>query len=117
MNLKAFVLNESYDLNNISVAYVKELDTMIVVYPSLGELVMQVNVSECRRFHKENAPKTLDTDEWKKHFLSNKDDIEFMHERLINSIVRKDIVITSSQKMNEHIKTKQYLRQVMECEF
>jgi hypothetical protein len=117
MNLKAHVLNEGYNLKTISVSYCKELNTMMVVYPLLGELLMQVNVSECQRYHGEIAPQSLDTDEWKEFMLSDEGHVEFMHERLIQAIVRKDLIITNSLKMNEHIKTKQYLRQVMECEY
>jgi hypothetical protein len=115
-NLRANVLNEGYNLSQISVAYLKELNTMIVVYPLLGEMLMQVDVNECRGFYGEHAPQTLDTNEWKQFFLANEQDVEFMHERLIQSLVRKELIIINELKMKEHRMSKQYLEQVMNGE-
>jgi hypothetical protein len=116
LNLKANVLNESYNLKLISVTYSEELNKMFVLYPSLGEMLMQVDIEETKSFYGKIAPKTLDVNEWKEFFLSTNDNLEFLHERMIKAIVRNDLIITNSLKMKEHQKTKKYLNEIMDEE-
>lgn len=95
INLKGYTKGEGYNLLNISVSYDHENDEIVVIYPMYGVLLYRLEVS-LERKHFEKAPISLNTNEWKQYLLADENAVEFMHNNIIEYIVRRNILLENN---------------------
>jgi hypothetical protein len=111
--LKGYAMGESYNLNNIVVCYAKERNLMIVIMPSCGEMLLQMDVKEVWE-HDEDSPDNLDTEEWKQWILSKEFEVDFLHDSMIRSIVKKNLIVEHNLGFEIERKTRQFMERLGE---
>lgn len=111
--LRGYACGESYNLKTISVSYDKERNLMIVIMPMVGEMLLQIDITEAWK-HDEDSPDGVDTEEWKQWILSKEFEVDFLHDSMIRSIVKRKLMIEHNLGYEIEKQTRMYMKRLGE---